>query len=225
MFTPKTKKIRELNHKFPKAIKALEQCFNLKTNVYIDYANIFHWQDKLGWHFDFKRLYQLLKSFDHVNSIKFYQGTIIGDEKSENFIQNITKIGYTMRTKPVKIMYPSIDVTGIPNDSPEILKNFINKSLINKLDIETIKYLNNKLLELNRQGIKSIKHLKCNFDVEIASDMRIDLIKDTLINNFILWSGDSDFEDTVNNLINLGKKVAIFTTARRLSRELSQTKA
>lgn len=45
------------------------------------------------------------------------------------------------------------------------------------------------------------------------------------IENFILWSGDSDFADPVSQLLKDKKKVVIFATVRRISMELSQTKA
>ena len=38
---------------------------------------------------------------------------------------------------------------------------------------------------------------------------------------FILWSGDSDFTDPVKKLLEAGRKVVLFATVRRVSRELS----
>ena len=37
-----------------------------------------------------------------------------------------------------------------------------------------------------------------------------------------MWSGDSDFEDTMKSLLESGKKVALFATAGRISRELNK---
>ena len=45
------------------------------------------------------------------------------------------------------------------------------------------------------------------------------------VKTFVLGSGDSDFADPVSQLINDGKSVYIFATARRVSVELSQTNA
>lgn len=118
----------------------------------------------------------------------------------------------------------SIDVSGIPKNSPVILERFIKKSLLRKFSLETIEYLNTQLEELNKKGIKTIEHWKCNFDVEIGRDMLIDHQKNN-IQNFILWSGDSDFEDPVRQLLKEGKFVAIFATARRVSPELASTGA
>lgn len=59
MFQPKTERIKILAEKFPQTIIKLEEIFDKPTNVYIDYANAAHWQGKLGWHIDIKRLKQL----------------------------------------------------------------------------------------------------------------------------------------------------------------------
>ncbi len=38
---------------------------------------------------------------------------------------------------------------------------------------------------------------------------------------FILWSGDNDFIDSIEKLIGAGKRVILFATARKVSKELS----
>lgn len=42
---------------------------------------------------------------------------------------------------------------------------------------------------------------------------------------FCLWSGDSDFADTLNYLISEGKRVSIFGTAKRIASELNELKS
>lgn len=221
MFKPKTDRIKELAERYPERIKELEIIFNRKTNIYIDFANVIRWQDKLGWHVDLKRLKQFLDSFSNIREIKFYNGKLEGDEKSLAILEDAEKCGYIIKTKPVKIMKLSIDVSSIPSNSPEILRSFIRAPLLKKLKIETIEFLNNQLKELNRQGILFVQDLKCNFDVEIGRDMLIDYEKNK-IENFVLWSGDSDFADPVNQLLEDGKKVVLFVTARRVASELNE---
>ena len=223
MFQAKTERIKELSQKYPDRILELEKIFDKKTNIYIDFANVIRWQDKLKWHIDLKRLKQFLDSFDTINLVKFYSGTIIGEEESEKFIEDIKKMNYDVHTKPVKIMNLSIDVSSIPIDSPILLRDFIRKPLLAKFDLETIEYLNKKLKELNDKGIKFIEDLKCNFDVEIGRDMLLDYEKNG-IENFVLWSGDSDFADPINQLLNDGKKVILFATARKVASELNELK-
>ena len=48
MFEPRTDRIRELPEIYPERIKELETIFSGRTNVYIDFANVIGWQDKLG---------------------------------------------------------------------------------------------------------------------------------------------------------------------------------
>jgi len=61
-----------LSEFYPEVIKELEDVFKDKTNVYIDFANVLGWQDRLMWYIDLRRLKQLLDSFDTINDIKFY---------------------------------------------------------------------------------------------------------------------------------------------------------
>jgi len=114
----------------------------------------------------------------------------------------------------------SIDASSIALNSPDILKNLIRQPLLAKLKIETIEALNNELKLLNQQGILYVEDLKSNFDVEIGRDMLRDYDSDDL-GNFILWSGDSDFEDPIRQLLTDKKKVTLFATARRVATELN----
>lgn len=220
MFTAKTERIEKLAVAYPEKIAELERIFDKKSNVYIDYANVRPWAQKLGWHIDLKRLKQLLDSFDTVNDVKFYHGTLKGNQNSEILIAEASHLGYTVKTKPVKIMRLSIDASSIPANSPDLLKDFIRKPLLQKLKIETIEALNNELKQLNQQGILYVEDLKSNFDVEIGRDMLRDYDADGL-GNFILWSGDSDFADPISQLLKDKKKVALFATARRVATELN----
>jgi hypothetical protein len=72
MFEPKTDRIKELSEIYPERIEELDTIFSEKTNVYIDFANVHGWQDKLGWHIEIRRLKQLLDSFSNVSKVRFY---------------------------------------------------------------------------------------------------------------------------------------------------------
>ncbi len=220
MFKAKTDRIQKLAEKYPQRIRELEGIFDRKTNVYIDFANVRPWATKLGWNVDPRRLKQFLDSFDTINSIKFYQGTLEGDAESEQFIRDVRSCGYDLKTKPVKIMRLSIDVSSVAANSPDILKNFIRAPLLRSLKLEVIEYLNNELRKLNHQGKRYLEDRKCNFDVEIGRDMLIDYAEHG-IESFVLWSGDSDFADPLNQLIDDGKKVFVFATARKVASELN----
>jgi uncharacterized LabA/DUF88 family protein len=221
MFKAKTERIQKLAEKYPQRIEELEKIFDRRTNVYIDFANVKPWATKLGWHVDVKRLKQFLDSFDTINSTKLYQGTLTGDTESEQFVQDVKSYGYDLTTKPVKIMKRSIDVSSIPANSPDILKNFIRTPLLRTLRLEAIEYLNSQLRELNRRGTRYLEDRKCNFDVEIGRDMLVDYAAQG-VENFVLWSGDSDFADPLRQLIADGRKVFVFATARRVAAEFSE---
>jgi len=221
MFKPKTPIIQNLAQQQPKVIEQLENLLTGRCAVYIDYANVRSWSKRLGWEIDLKRLYQFLKSFDNIQKVSFYFGMLSDDERSAKFIKTVKRFGYRVRTKPVKVMRIPIDVSSISPESPDILKQCIHRALLQKLDIQTIEYLNTKLGELNKNGIDSLEEWKCNFDVEIAMDMTVDYERNG-IDCFGLWSGDSDFHDLINELLNNRKKVILFATARRIAFELNE---
>ncbi|MEK9143315.1 MAG: NYN domain-containing protein [Patescibacteria group bacterium] len=224
MFDPKTDRIAKLARIYPGRIKELSAILTKKTNVYLDWSNMFHWSTKLNWHIDVKRLKQLLSSFTTIHAVNLYTGILKGDDGSEQFAANAQSYDYIVVTKPVKIMRLSTDISGIPLNSPTILENFIKKPLLRKLNIETIEFLNGKLKELYDQGTKYLEVRKCNFDVEIGRDMLLDFERNS-IDTYILWSGDSDFADPVIQLRKDKKQVFIFATSRRVSVELQETNA
>ena len=221
MFRPTTNHINKTAERYPERIKRLDDVFDKPSIVYIDFANVFYWQSKLGWHIDLKRLKDLLGGFETIKETKLYNGILEGEPKSEDIIKHAKEYGYTVITKPVKNMKLEIDVSSITPNSPDILKRFVSASLLRQFKLETIEYLNNRLRELNQQGILFIEERKCNFDVEIGRDLYIDYYEKKA-ENYILWSGDSDFVDPIRHLLKEGKKVVLFSTTRRVASELSE---
>lgn len=223
MFNPKTERIKKLAELFPKVILELENIFGKSANIYIDWQNVIHWQEKLSWHFNTKRMKHFFDSFDAIQSVKIYTGTLDGDTKSEEQIKELDDLKYDVSTKSVKLMPISIDVSSISKNSPDILKRFIDKNLLSKLDLETIEYLNNKLSDLNKQGVFKIEKKKCNFDVELGMDIQKN-IDSNGVENYILLSGDSDFADPIARIRENGKNAVIFSISRKITTELSQIK-
>lgn len=222
MFKAKTQKLEDLAQKAPKVIEQLESLLTGNANVYIDYANVRPWSTKLNWNIDLKRLKQFLYSFDNVKSLKIYDGTLLGDENSENSSKEKKKLfSNNFKTKPVKVMKQWIDYTSIKPTATDLLEKFIRKCLLKKYEVETIEYLNGKFREMNQKEIFYIEDLKCNFDVEIGRDMLLDYERDH-IDTFILWSGDSDFYDPIKQLLEDGKNVILFATTRRVASELNE---
>ena len=220
MFTPKTQRIENIAKDKQEAISQLESIFSAKTRVYIDYANVRPWSGKLGWHIELKRLKQFLDSFDTVEVVNFYNGYLAGNERSEKEKAEAENNKYFLRTKPVKIMNFSINASSILPDSTVLLDQFVRRALLKKYEIATIEYLNERFNDMNKKGEYFIEDMKCNFDVEIGVDMLLDCERNSA-ETFILWSGDGDFADPVEKLISAGKKVILFATARKVSKELS----
>ena len=174
MFIPKTDRIKTIAEVEDHRIKELESIFNNPTNIYIDFANVWRWQKKLGWNIDLKRMKQFFDSFTNIKEVKFYCGELEGSLESFEMLKRAREKGYLVKSKPVKIMNLSIDVSSVPKDSTLILDQFIRPPLLRKLKIENIEYLNNILRELNQQGTLTLEDRKCNFDVEISVDMLLD---------------------------------------------------
>lgn len=220
MFTPKTERIREIAEGKPEVVTQLESIFVGKTRIYIDYANVRPWSKKLRWHIDLKRLKQLYDSFDTVEAVNIYNGYLAGNERSEKEKEEAENCKYILRTKPVKIMSFSIDASSVASDSTALLDQFIRRALLEKYEISTVEYLNERFKDMNRKGTSVIEDKKCNFDVEIGVDMLLDCERNSA-QTFVLWSGDSDFADPVLKLMSAGKNVVLFATARKVSKELS----
>jgi uncharacterized LabA/DUF88 family protein len=221
MFTPKTDRIKVLADEQVELIEKIDSMLSGKTTMYIDYANIRPWSNKLRFHIDIKRLKQFLDSFSQIQNVHFYQGTLVGDDQSESDIKDIEDRGYKLHTKPVKIMDLSIDVTSLQSmQSPDLLNDFIRTPLLKTLALNQIENLNQHLKNLNQQGIKKLQDMKCNFDVEIGVDMLLDL-EHNIADTFVLWSGDSDFADPIQQLLDAKKKVVLFATAGRIAKELN----
>lgn len=220
MFSPKTEKLAEIARTCPDAVDQLNNLLKLSTRVYIDYANVRPWSNKLGWHIDLSRLKQFLDSFDTVKAVNFYGGYLENDEQSKKEIKAVEEQKYVVRTKPVKIKRFTIDASSIPSDSTALLDQFIRRSLLRKFEVGTIEFLNERFKDMNKKGERYIEDRKCNFDVEISVDMLLDSERNEA-ETFVLWSGDSDFADPVGKLLVAGKKVILFATARRVSKELS----
>jgi uncharacterized LabA/DUF88 family protein len=220
MFTAKTDKINTIATHSSTTVSGMDALLSGRVMMYIDYANVRPWSNQLQWHIDIKRLKQFLDSFDQIVDVNFYNGYLADDDKSEAEIEELEKCKYIVRTKPVKVMKFPIDATSIASDSTALLDQFVRRALLRKLDVQTVEYMNNRLKALNQQGEFVIEDRKCNFDVEIAVDMLLDLERDNA-DTYVLWSGDSDFADPIEKLLHAGKKVVLFGTSRRISRELN----
>lgn len=82
-----------------------------------------------------------------------------------------------------------------------------------------------KVIKINKEHLlaqlKDFKEIyKCNFDVEMTADILLDR---SLVDEILLFSGDSDFDYLAKKLRDLGKKVTVFSSRKMLSWELKLT--
>lgn len=225
MFKTESPLIKQFAKKKPKIIKLLKSFFGKNSTMYVDYANVLGLtkNDISPWNFDIRKLDKFLKCFDGIKLRRLYYGREVNNRGSE-LIQTIVKeqTGFILKTKDVKHIRINIDMSGIPKESVQILKSFIDPVFLKKLNMEDIEYLNNILRRANKEGVSTIEKRKCNFDVEIARDMDRDL--NDGYENFILWSNDSDFVDPVEELLEQGKSVTVFAPRGKVTSEFNKLK-
>jgi len=151
-----------------------------EAKVYIDGANMFYTQKKLGWFIDWKKMKDYLKEKWDIIEVRYYIGVKSGDEKMSKFLRYLDNIGFKPITKPLKeIKITQDDVKFKIYPYPQIYK--------------------------------------CNFDVEMTTDILLDR---TQLDQILLFSGDSDFTYLVKTLRDLGKDVIVFSTRKMIAWEL-----
>lgn len=74
------------------------------VKVYIDGANMFYTQKKLGWFFDWQKVKSLLESKYEIKQITFYIGEKKDDQKMQSFLSFLKKLNFNVITKPVKLI-------------------------------------------------------------------------------------------------------------------------
>jgi uncharacterized LabA/DUF88 family protein len=218
MFVPLKPRIKAVAECYPDLIVRLQDAFGeQKTGVYIDWANVRNWSETLRWHVGLERLKESLDSFTPTPEYpRFYWGTLKGVPKSKAQIDMAAERGFIVWTKEVKRIRIAVDVSNISVESPAVLKKLILQPLLGVLPIKAIAELNECLGALNKTGTLYLENLKRNFDVEIGTDMHVDKILNST-ENFLLWSGDSDFADPVEQLLNARKTVTVFATRGRIA--------
>ena len=224
MFKAKTFPLEFAARNHAARVSSLEVLLTDKTIVYIDFGNVREWRKRLGWEVDLKKLKDFLDSFG-VKEVRFYFGTLRGDDHANRFMTFVHKCGYKIRTKEVKKMLLTIDLSNITDPhSKDTLASFIDRTLLNKLSPAAIACLNNELKTLNGNGILHLECWKCNFDVEIGTDMRI-AFQLNEADSFCLFSGDSDFADPLTVILNARRQASVFGTARHIASELNALKS
>lgn len=73
-----------------------------KVKVYIDGANIFYTQKKLGWSLDWVKVKNYIESEKEVVEWRYYVGIKDADEKMQKYLRYLDAIGFYTFTKPLK---------------------------------------------------------------------------------------------------------------------------
>jgi uncharacterized LabA/DUF88 family protein len=178
--------------------------------AYLDLTNMFHWQDTLGWKFRIEDVIEQLLSFPNIKEVKVYYGLNLRDkENSEAFHNRIKKAGAVLRTKPMKFLLKDINESMFFQRRTRTLFDGATKDKIRAL-----------VEQLHQSGIV-VEEPKCNFDVEMAMDIRDDAEKLTAV---LLFSGDSDLLSPLERLKVKGKKIGIVGVRGKVATELHQIK-
>lgn len=181
-----------------------------KTEVFIDWANVYGWVNRLNREVDPRKLYRYLKSYPEIGDLFFYYG-LDKHPKSKQFLKKVKQIGFTVVTKEVKYIPVSIDTSHFKHVAKEIKESL---NTIKHLKTEDIK---NILQILNRKVLRR----KCDFDMEIALDCFENLDE---YESYIFFSGDGDFATLYKRLIEAKKQVIVVYAPGHIGREIWEIK-
>lgn len=72
--------------------------------VFLDGANCFYTQKKMGWNIDAEKLLDYCKEYGEVVEATYYTG-VSAESNQKKYHDKLAYIGYSLVTKPVKTMY------------------------------------------------------------------------------------------------------------------------
>ena len=73
-----------------------------KVKIYIDGANMFYTQKRLGWSVDWKKVKDYVEQEKDVIEWRYYVGVKDGDEKMLKYLKYLDAIGFNTITKALK---------------------------------------------------------------------------------------------------------------------------
>ncbi len=167
-----------------------------KTLVLIDWANVFNWLRGKKWEIDPQRLYDALRQYKNIDRICLFAGED-DHEKSVAFLDRCREIGFEVHTKKVKYVRAQIQRSAFWEKLKEVLPE-------------------KKLAELSEELVMT---RKCDFDVEIAKELLLNLDK---YHSYILFSGDGDYAPIIEEVMKREKRVFIVSPPKALGRELRE---
>ena len=77
-----------------------------KIAVFLDGANCFYTQRKMGWNIDAEKLLDYCKGYGDIVEAVYYTGKDVSTESNQHkYLDKLAYIGYSLVTKPVKTIY------------------------------------------------------------------------------------------------------------------------
>lgn len=169
-----------------------------KAKIYIDGANIFYTQKKLGWFVDWKKAKDYLQENRDILEICYYTGIKSNDEKMASFLRYLDNVGINCITKPIKVIKLSKDDDlGKKYIYPEIYKSncdveIATDILLERKEVDEIilfsgdsdfQYLIKKLKNLGKEVIvfSSRKTISWEIKLEASKYIYLEDIKDKII--------------------------------------------
>ena len=77
-----------------------------KIAVFLDGANCFYTQKKMGWSIDAEKLLDYCKGYGDIIEAVYYSGKDVSSESGQHkYLDKMAYIGYSLVTKPVKTIY------------------------------------------------------------------------------------------------------------------------
>ena len=73
-----------------------------KVKIYIDGANMFYTQKRLGWSIDWEKVKNYIEQEKDVIEWRYYVGVKDSDEKMLKYLKHLNLIGFNTITKPLK---------------------------------------------------------------------------------------------------------------------------
>lgn len=174
--------------------------------VYVDLANVFHWQSKLKWGFHITDFMNSIKALGNVKEIKVYFGDNPKKPTQSMVVKKrFRKLGAIYKSKPVKfIKKPLEEVINVRGDTLSLFSSNADKKL------------KELVAELQGSGIE-VEEPKCNFDVEMTMDILDDEHK---MSALVLFSGDSDLAAPLERVKLKGKRIYVVAVRGSIGHEL-----
>ena len=105
-----------------------------KVAIFMDGANSFYTQKKMGWQIDAEKLLNYCKEYGEIVEAVYYSGDT-DDVKQRSFLNKLAYIGYSLETKPVKTIrdYETGETSQKANLDVEIVLDMFN--MIDRYDM------------------------------------------------------------------------------------------